>query len=82
MGEAEPGRLAVWRVHGGGDELCLHIDLNCDRAVLLRISPDGHVTTTLSKRFTEWLQAEAVLSRLAPLCLGANGVNCVIMRSA
>jgi hypothetical protein len=60
MGETEPGRLAVWRVHGGGDELCLHIDLDCDRAVLLRISPDGHVTTTLSKSFTEWLQAEPI----------------------
>jgi len=59
MDETPPGRLAVWRVHGVVDELCLHIDLDCDGAVLLRISPDGHVTTTLTKRFTEWLATEA-----------------------
>ena len=59
MDEMEPGRLAVWRVHGGGDELCLHIDLDCDRVMLLRITPEGSVTTTLSKHFTEWLAAEA-----------------------
>jgi hypothetical protein len=59
MEKPAPGRLAVWRVHGGSDELILHIDLDCDRAVLLRISQDGRVTTTLSKRFTEWLTDEA-----------------------
>jgi hypothetical protein len=32
MDEAKSGRLAVWRVHGGSDELCLHIDLECGRA--------------------------------------------------
>jgi hypothetical protein len=59
MDQIEPGQLAVWRIHGGSDELCLHIDLDCDRALLLRISADGHVITTLRKRFTEWLQSEA-----------------------
>jgi hypothetical protein len=59
MDETEPGRLAVWRVHGGRDELCLHIDLDCDRSVLLRISPDGRVVTTLRKRFAARLQAGA-----------------------
>jgi hypothetical protein len=48
--ETQPGRLAVWGVHGGSDELCLHI------------GPDGHVTTTLGKRFTEWLTAATMRS--------------------
>jgi hypothetical protein len=60
MDETQPGRLAVWHVHDAvTDELCLHIVLDCNRAMLLRIRSDGHVTTTLGKRFTEWLQAEA-----------------------
>jgi hypothetical protein len=41
----------------------LRIDLDCDRAVLLRISPDGHITSTLSKRFTEWLAGKAQEAR-------------------
>jgi hypothetical protein len=63
MDEPEPGRLAVWHVHGSSDELCLRIDLDYDRAVLLRISPDGHVTSTPSKRFTEWLAGKAQEAR-------------------
>jgi hypothetical protein len=63
MDDMEPGRLAVWHVHGNSDELCLRIDLDYDRAVLLRISPDGQVTSTLSKRFTEWLAASTQEAR-------------------
>ena len=63
MDEEEPGRLAVWRVHGNSDELCLRIDLDYDRAVLLRISPDGHTVATFSDSFAEWLAASTQEAR-------------------
>ena len=54
MNETEPaGRLTVWRVYGSSDEFCLRIDLDYDRAVLLQISSDGDVITTLSQRFND-----------------------------
>jgi hypothetical protein len=63
MDQAEPGRLAIWRLRSGrddDDEFQLEIDLGYDWGLTLKIGPDGHTVTTLSHDITEWLrQAQA-----------------------
>ena len=58
MDEAEPGRLAIWRLRDNGEQFRLQIDLGYDWGVTLMIDRAGHAVATLSEHCTECLAAE------------------------